>query len=293
MPVLHAGTEDGGSDLTQPGFPLKWKIFLLLGLIVFALIYAVGIWTLRLAHRWEIAAFAAGWILLAVSLASPLEEWAEKSLAAHMIQHELLMVAAAPLLVLGRVDFVLLALAPRRRRRAAVWRLRMFRVNAPMAWMLYAVALWAWHLPTFYEAAVESPLLHAAEHLSLLVAALLFWWAVLDRRLGYGAASLFVFTTALHKNLFGALLFFLPRVRYPSYGAGATALEEQQLAGLVMWVPGGVVLAVTALFLVFRWLEESERRVVERERPAILRAPRPLCAAGLLLGEALALLCVP
>jgi cytochrome c oxidase assembly factor CtaG/cytochrome c2 len=262
---------------------------MLLGLIVFALIYGVGIRRLRSVQLREIAAFAAGWTILAVALASPLEEWAERSLTAHMIQHELLMVAAAPLLALGRVDFIVLALTPRRRRRTATWWLRMFRVNAPAAWALHAVALWAWHVPALFEAALATPLLHAAEHLSFLATALLFWWAVLDRRLGYGAAALYVFATSLHKNLLGALLFLSPRVWYPSYGSGAAALEDQQLAGLVMWVPGGVVLAATALFLVFRWLEESERRVVARERLALLRAPRPLCAAGLLLGSALAL----
>ena len=235
------------------------------GLICFALIYALGAHTANAGGRREIAAFAAGWTILVIALASPLEKWTHTSLTAHMAQHELLMVVAAPLLAAGRLELGFVALAPRRRRRALIWRLRMLRINMPISWALHSAAIWAWHLPALYQAALANPLLHTAEHVCLFGTALLFWRAVLDRRHGYGAAAFYVFATSLHKNVLGALLFLSPRRWYPAYGNGPAALADQQLAGLIMWVSGGIVLAWTALFLFARWLAETERRVAREE----------------------------
>src|ERR1041384_4122503 len=101
------------------------------GLICFALIYALGARTANAGGRREIAAFAAGWTILVIALASPLEKMTHASLTAHMAQHELLMVAAAPLLTAGRLEFGFGALAPRRRRRALIWRLQIGRAHVP------------------------------------------------------------------------------------------------------------------------------------------------------------------
>src|SRR5581483_413959 len=260
---------------------------LLSGLVAFALIYAFAIRTAKAGGRSEVAAFCAGWVVVVFALASPLEEWADGSLTAHMAQHELLMVVAAPLLAAGHLELAIVALTPRRRRRALVWWLRMLRINMPVAWALHGTAIWAWHVPTVYQAALATPFLHAIEHMCFLGTALLFWRAALDRRLGAGAAALYVFATSLHKNVLGALLFLSPLIWYPIYGTSPAALADQQLAGLVMWVPGGVVLAVTALFLVGRWLAETERRVATRERMLASRVPRVSGAVIMVLGSAL------
>jgi putative membrane protein len=240
-------------------------------LICFALIYALGARTANAGRR-EIASFAAGWTILMIALASPLEKWTHTSLTAHMAQHELLMVVAAPLLASGGLELGFVALAPRRRRRALIWRLRMLRIDMPVSWALHSAAIWAWYVPALYQAAMTRPSLHTIEHISLLGTAVLFWRAVLDRRLGYAAAAFYVFATSLHKNVLGALLFLSPRLWYPVYGNGPAVLADQQLAGLVMWAPGGIVLAGTALFFFARWLAETERRVA-RERMIASRAP--------------------
>ena len=124
-------------------------------LICFALIYALGARTANAGGRREIAAFAAGWTILVIALASPLEKWTHTSLTAHMAQHELLMVVVAPLLAAGRLELGFVALAQRRRRRALIWRLRMLRINMPISWALHSAAIWAWHLPALFQAEID------------------------------------------------------------------------------------------------------------------------------------------
>jgi cytochrome c2 len=133
-----------------------------------------------------------------------------------------------------------------------------------------------------YQAAVEHPLLHAAQHASFLGTALFFWWSVFARRAEYGAAALYTFTTSLHTGVLGALLFLAPAVWYPIYGSGRAALEDQQLAGLIMWIPGGAVLGLVALYLIWRWLEDNERSTVRREQMSMPRS-RPIRSLAILL----------
>jgi len=110
-----------------------------------------------------------------------------------------------------------------------------------VAWVIHAVALWTWHVPALFEAVLHNEWVHTAQHLSFLLSALLFWWALIHGRqgwMGYGAAALYVFTTSLHSGLLGALLTFSKSVWYPSYVGltnswGLTPLEDQQLGGLI------------------------------------------------------------
>jgi putative membrane protein len=233
-------------------------------------------------RRWEAAAFAAGWVTLALALVSPLHALGSVLFSAHMVQHELLMALAAPLLVLGRPLIPAVWALPRswrgRAGRAvntgparAAW----LAVSAPFAaWLLHAVALWLWHVPIWYQATLESELAHSLQHASFLVTALLFWWALLrgrGSRMRHGASVLYLFTTLLHTGALGALLAFSTTLWYPAYGAttgpwGLTPLEDQQLAGLIMWIPASLSYLVAALWLVTEWLREAERRVLRRER---------------------------
>jgi putative membrane protein len=221
-------------------------------------------------HRLQVVSFSGGWLALAGALVSPLHELAEKSLSAHMLQHEILMVIAAPLLAFGRPQHVLLSLLPRRGRGVAANWIKTMAISMPVAWTLHAIAIWAWHLPVLYEAAATQPLLHAAQHASFLGTALFFWCAVLERRRDYGAAALYTFATSVHTGVLGALMFLTPLPWYRTYGIGRGAIEDQQLAGLIMWIPGGALLAFAAICLLWCWLQEIERRVVLRERLTIL-----------------------
>jgi cytochrome c oxidase assembly factor CtaG len=232
----------------------------------------MGRWPAR--FRVSASAFAAGWLVLAVTLVSPLHALGSALFSAHMAQHELMMVLAAPLLVAGRpIVPAVWSLPPTGRlwwqrlvhspTPASMWR---FLSRPAVAFLLHGVAIWVWHVPNFYDAAVKSELAHAAQHASFLTTALLFWWTVLPtspaRR---NASSLFsLFGTALHTGLLGALLTFSDASWYPAYHAatgpwGLSPLEDQQLGGLIMWIPGGLTYLVVSLLTAARFLREPTR----------------------------------
>ncbi len=229
------------------------------------------------ARPWQTAAYAGGLVTLFVALVSPLDALGAALFSAHMVQHMLLILVAAPLLTLGAPLLPLLWALPRRsRRRLGRWWLRS-RVARPLwrlltlpavVWTLHALALWLWHLPSLYQAALRVDGIHALEHLSFLGTALLFWWPVVQRqgrpRLGYGAAVLYLFTMAVQGSLLGILLTFARAPWYPAYADttapwGLTPLEDQQLAGLVMWIPAGTIYLVAILALFAAWLRESDQ----------------------------------
>jgi putative membrane protein len=232
-------------------------------------------------RKWEAACYAGGWLALFVALVSPLHPMGSVLFSAHMTQHEVLMLIAAPLLVLGRPLIAYLWALP------VEWRRKAGRVgkvgwvgagwhaitNPLAAWAIHAVTLWVWHAPALFQATLKSELVHTTQHLTFLLSALLFWWALIHGRhalMGYGAAVLYMFTTSVHSGVLGALLTFASSVWYPAYSAtteswGLTPLEDQQLGGLIMWVPAGLVYLFAGLALFAGWLRESERRVLRRE----------------------------
>ena len=235
-------------------------------------------------RRWEACAYAGGWLALFVALVSPLHPLGEVLFSAHMTQHEVLMLVAAPLVVLGRPLVAFLRALPVGAARRvggwgrAAWFRRPWRVltNPLAAWGLHAVALWVWHVPALFEATLRSDLVHTLQHVCFLGSALLFWWALIhgpQGLMGYGTAVLYLFTTSVHSGVLGALITFARGVLYPAYSEttlswGLTALEDQQLGGLIMWVPAGLVYIVGGLALCAGWMRESERRVLKREATA-------------------------
>jgi putative membrane protein len=216
--------------------------------------------------------FASGWGVMAASLLTPLHALGSRSFTAHMIEHELLMLIAAPLIAWSRPIGVLLWALPLRDRQTlgGLGQVRYFKSSwslmaAPMtASLLQGVAMWSWHAPALFNAALVSEGWHAAQHLSFVFTALLFWWsmnvaAVRERR--PGVAAFWLFFTSVHSGLLGALMTFAQSPWYPRYVelglsgmGGLTPLEDQQLAGIVMWIPGGMVHAAVALFYLGRWL---------------------------------------
>jgi putative membrane protein len=224
----------------------------------------------------QAARFAAGWLTLCVALVSPVDTLGGALFSMHMVQHELLMVLAAPLLVLGRpLQAWTWAMPgpwrPRLAQAAHAWPLAAAwqAVTAPLAaWTLHALALWAWHAPLLFEAALADDRVHALQHASFLGSALLFWWAVLGRgtRRPDGSSVASVFTTLLHTGALGALLTFAPTPWYAHYrGAaalGLSALEDQQLGGLVMWVPGSLAYLVAGLAIVGLWVARPAQQAL-------------------------------
>jgi len=298
--LAAAGAAGAHAPTAESAAPIALDVpaWLWICLAVSLLLYALGLARLwRRAGRghgiaaWRSGCFAAGWLVLLAALASPLDTWSARLFSAHMLQHELLMVVASPLLVLGRPLAVWtfgLPLSLRRAcggaLRAATWR-RVWRlVTLPLtAWALHAVALWAWHAPAAFDAALRSEAVHELQHASFLASALLFWWTVLGvRHSAPGVPLLSVFTTMIHSGALGALLALSPWVWYLPYAASASALGwdallDQQLGGLVMWAPAGVAYFVSGLMLAARLL---------RPTAAAPGADVPLSASGCAPGTA-------
>jgi putative membrane protein len=218
-------------------------------------------------QTWQIVCFGLGLASLLVALESPLDDLSAQLFAAHMVQHMLLILVAGPLLVLGSplVPFMW-AVPATSRRRLGAWLVRLSPAGRPpAAFGLHSLALWAWHVPALYQAALANRGLHALEHVSYLATAALFWWSILRAgRVGYGAGVVYVFGLALETTVLGALLTFAQLPWYPAYLSTAPAwglspLEDQQLAGLIMWVPGGVIYLLVALRLFSVWLTDPSQ----------------------------------
>lgn len=282
--AVPAQAHSGGGPLPDNPW-LAWSAdpWVVVPLLAAAGLYALGVGRLwRRAtvgaglRRWRVGAFALGWLWAAVALLSAVDVLGEALFWIHMIQHEILILLAAPLLILGapQTAFVWVVPPPWRRRlggivRHGAWRGPWRAVSNPLgAWLIHAALLWGWHAPAPMEASLASDGVHTVQHLSFFGSALLFWAAVLrggHGGWGKGAAAVAVFTTAVHSSALGALLTFSASAWYPSYldtapDWGLTALEDQQLGGLIMWVPGGVVFLVAGLALVGQWLQEAEHR---------------------------------
>jgi len=224
-------------------------------------------------RRWQAACFVAGWLTLGLSVVSPLDALGDELFWVHMVQHELVMLVAAPLLVISRpLGALVWGLPPTWRtgsgqvaRRTGLQAAQRVLTRPFTAWWLHAVVLWGWHAPALFQAALRTPWIHDLQHISFFVSALAFWWALLashEGRRGKGMAVLYLFTTLLHTTLLGTLLTFSTRAWYPLYEErslhwGLSAVEDQQLGGLIMWVPGGTVFLAAALLLCLAWLRES------------------------------------
>ncbi|MEZ4869287.1 MAG: cytochrome c oxidase assembly protein [Caldilineaceae bacterium] len=266
----------------------SWEPLVLFTLLVTALVYLWGVRTLwRRAganhgvRYWQTACFLGGILTIFIALLSPLDLLSEALFSAHMVQHLLLLLVAPSLFVLSRPLAALLWALPwplrltfgrwqRRRWVQGGWRL--FTIPL-LVWSLNTVVLWLWHAPRFYQAALANEAVHALEHVSFLAAATLFWWTVIHPQGGrryYGVSLLYVFLTTLQGGLLGALLTFSSTLWYPVYGPlakpwGLTPLADQQLAGLIMWVPAGLLYLLAAALLFVVWLTVLEQGMQRRK----------------------------
>jgi putative membrane protein len=257
----------------------SWEPGVTLPLLLLLVIYTLGALRRGNAHLlvWRHTSFAFGWFTLFIALCSPLHKLGEQLFSAHMLQHEILILVSAPLFSAAQAGVTCLwAFAPSGRSQIG-WFAHQVEQSAPMrfisapltAWIIEAVALWAWHIPVLYQATLTSDWVHAAQHLSFFFSAVLFWSALYGvgrSALSYGAATLYVFGTAVHCSALGALLTFSSVLWYPAYSETTarwqlTALQDQQLGGLIMWVPSAVAFIIIGLVLFARWLAASEDRL--------------------------------
>lgn len=245
----------------------------LLNLVTLGVLYVTGVRKLwsssgkgHVVSHWQVAALGAALCLIGFTLLSPLDAISKDLAAAHMVQHMLLTMVAAPLFVLAAPTYVLAWSIPPawqrwlfcdRRLRRLLWR-------PDVAWCLYAVVLWGWHHPVMYHAALRDALVHDAQHVSFFLAGVLFWRVPLEplarrRRLHPLASVGYLFTTSLHATVLGIFMTLSPAAWYSDY-AGRTAtwgfslLEDQQFAGLVMWGPSCLVYPAIAAAVFGIWL---------------------------------------
>ena len=277
-----AATAHGGHEHPEaPGWTLDPLVTVPLGLLL--LVFLIG--RSRLASRSNVDRprswlFVGGWLVLAAALVSPLHEGGERSFTLHMIEHELIMLVATLLLALSGAGGTLAWGLPAQLRRllgggwkgplAAMWR----RLTEPVtATVVQAVVLWAWHAPALFDRALESQGWHIAQHLSFILASLLFWTAAFGPRRGSDLlAAACLFLTSLVEGALGALMALSESPWYAAYaamdmsGIGLDPTTDQQLAGLVMWIPGGLVHGAVALALLYRWLAREGRGQVTKYR---------------------------
>lgn len=263
--------------------PWSFEPGVVLGLGVAAAGYIAGLLRIpvpkcrRVFGVWRVFAFAAGIGTLALALFSPLDALADRSFAAHMVQHMLLMLVAPPLLVASRPALAWLWAFPLAARRA----LGRFWAGSGLqsgfdwlmqplcVWLLASAALCLWHLPGPYQAALTNDGVHTLDHFCLFATSLMFWSLVIEpygrRHRDYGTTMLMVAAFSVEMGMIGAVLSFASQPLYALGTAppwGWTRLDDQQLAGLIMWVPTSVVHTATLTTLFLAWLRSAERRAV-------------------------------
>lgn len=287
LPLLHVGVYTGPLLLAWNFDPL-----VTIGLIVTAVAYYWALRRVRAADRyhhptWQTLCFYAGLLTIALALLGPFDMYNDDVFTFHMIQHMLLIVVAAPLLLLGRpVHLALHAISPKSSgpvirkvlRPRAVRGVLTFITNPLVAFFLYNGSIVLWHFPQFYDAAILNNTVHVIEHITFLGVALLFWWPMIDpiprhhkmKRL-WAVISVF-FTMMISSNGLGAILTLSDSVIYSPYLANPNPFgwdphSDQQIGGLIMWVGGGLIWFFVALGIIVRILN-LENRKVEKDQEA-------------------------
>lgn len=261
----------------------NWRPEVILVVVGLAVAYLAG-WR-RLRERGAAAApasaplgYLGGLAILALALLSPIDAFGSWLFIMHMLQHELLVMAAPPLLLLANpLAAFLWALPLRSRHMVGRWLVRGAALRRawgvatlmPVAWLLYVGTLWGWHYPPAYEVSLRNDLVHDAQHVSFFLTALLFWWPVINpaprlrARVPYAFRIAYVAAAAGQNTFLAFIITITGRVLYAYYAGvprlwGLTALEDQKIGGVTMWVGGGMMYLGVVLILVARMLDREE-----------------------------------
>jgi putative copper resistance protein D len=292
-----------GAAAPVPSFPgvlLEWRLE---PVVLAALaLTATGWWFLirRVAAghrthphpRWRALAFLAALAVIAIALTSPIEAYEGELFSVHMLQHMLLELVAAPLLLLGApATLALRAATPSvRRRLLAVLHSRVMSViSFPLlGWVVFAAVNWGWHFSTLYNQALETPWLHDVQHLTFIAAALLFWGPVIAVdpvrwRLPHPMRLFYLFLAMPQNSFLGIALMSAPTTLYPHYLTngrtwGPSPIVDQSIGGMLMWVGGDVVFLLAMGFVVAAWVRAEDRRTARddaREDARLARVQPP------------------
>jgi putative membrane protein len=280
IPILaHPGQPPAPHDLWS-----AWNLdpVLLGGLLLTAWAYWRGQTSgpRRPIDTWRARCFTGALVALGLALLSPLDALSNALASAHMVQHLLLLLVAAPLLALSAPSSAILRGSPLALRRASGrWRRRLGLTHGHLGalrhpaavWLLSVGVIWFWHAAAPYDATLDNQLLHVLEHASFLVTAVLFWQVVVGvrgaARVSGGLGVLLVFAMAMQSVFLSVLLTFARTPWYSGYATttaswGLDPLTDQQVAGVIMWIPAGGIYLAAALVLLVTWIRATEREDV-------------------------------
>ena len=290
MIFLHTGHEHLPKAESFVDFLSYWDLapYIVIPIVLASTLYLVGRW--RLGQRTKYTPpgmlrdllYLAGILALALALLSPIDVYAGDLFFMHMVQHLLLMMAAPPLLQLANPMSRILWAFPRGIRRriggtlnsAGVLRLALQGVTVPViAWLIFVVTIWVWHTPALYNAALASEGMHVLEHLTMFAAAIVFWWPVIGpapvrSKMPHPLRFLYLFLALFQNIILGAILTFAQGPVYAYYEGtpghwGFNGAMDQQLGGVLMWIPGTMMYFTALALLFFAWLEQEERRTAQ------------------------------
>jgi cytochrome c oxidase assembly factor CtaG len=236
---------------------------------------------ISLASGWRLLSYWTGLLIIALALLSPIDVLSAQLFTMHMIQHLLLIMIAPPLLLLANpMPFLLWGFPPRIRRRVGIGIGRVIGSSAHsrntvksltgpgLTWMIWVIVIIGWHDPAAYDAALRSEFIHDLEHISFFFVGMLFWWHVtgagprLHKQHGFIGRIAFVLSVIPPNMAAGVVIAFAsePIYAYTSGYLGLTALGDQQLGGVIMWIPGSMMYIVAALILASQLLQREERK---------------------------------
>jgi putative membrane protein len=264
-------------------------VALALAMAVVALVYGRGWFHLRrfvpdIASAWRPIAFLGGMLAIWLAAGSPLAAYDHELLSVHMVQHLLLSVVAAPLLLLGApgvpllhgVPWIVLGGLATLLRSPSVRSLSRLLVQPAVCWSVaMAVFIW-WHTPAIFDLALRSEYWHAVEHASFLASGLLFWWPVVQPwpsapTWPRWSIPLYLFLATLPCDALSAFLAFSDRVVYPGYlsatrHAGLTALQDQERAGALMWLTVTIAYVIPAVVITIKVLSPAREHFFRSSR---------------------------
>jgi putative membrane protein len=235
-------------------------------------------------------AFGGSLVALLVALISPVDVYSNDLFFVHMIQHLLLIMVAAPLIRMASPIAECLWGLPRSIRKPIVTMLskkspiRVFLhgITTPLvAWFLFAIVVWVWHVPEIYDMALKSSQLHDFEHLTMFFAGIVFWWPVLGspvlfKQLVFPLRFLYLFLALMQNVILASILTYADKPIYRFYVDsplhwGISKGADQQLGGVLMWLVGSMMFAGVTIVLIYMWLERDHRRMLKEQRVLLLR----------------------
>jgi putative membrane protein len=252
----------------------NWQPSIIIGTVIVLGLYFYAVGLLRKPYtlidgvkKSQVISFWLGILVIFFALVSPIDEIGDKYLfSMHMVQHLFLTIVGPPLLLLGTPEVLLKPIL----RNRLVFRIAKVLTYPFLAFFLFNADFWLWHAPPLYDATLTNQNLHILEHLTFIVFAVIYWWPIFSPmkedlpRLSIGGQVLYLFFSGMPVVALGAGLTFAPPLYAPYIYApriwGLSAATDQQLGGLIMWIPGNIIFIAIVSVLFIRWMQQQEAK---------------------------------